>query len=290
MAANQMNATSPLIQQALRITRITDTGLVRTRNEDTVASDASIGLAVLADGMGGYNAGDIASQIATLVITAELKTYFETANQTDSRTLSIPLLHQQILQAAQIANQAIYQASTTRDECAGMGTTLVMTVFIDNQVCVGHIGDSRAYLFRHDQLIQLTHDHSVLQEQLDYGLITPAQAKVATYKNFVTRALGVSHLAEMEINHYPVAVGDLFLLCSDGLTDMVDDEEIALILHQSRNDIEVAAQNLIKIANLNGGKDNISVIIIEVVEQYPLQQLTWFQSIIRKFIHKGQYG
>jgi PPM family protein phosphatase len=165
-----------------------------------------------------------------------------------------------------------------------MGTTLVLSLFIDNKVVIGHIGDSRAYLLKNNDLIQLTNDHSVLQEQLDSGLLTAEQAKFATYKNFVTRALGVESEVDLELNTFNVEVGDIYLLCSDGLSEMVDDVEIGAIIIENRDNLSHAANMLVQKANQHGGKDNISVILIEVLGDYAINKTTWYKALISKVI------
>lgn len=274
------------LEHALRVARLTDVGQLRSRNEDAIASDASIGFALLADGMGGYNAGDVASQMAALSITAECTSQFNQARLA-KQAVSIPLASRWIVDAVTSANSAILEVSNTQAQCAGMGTTLVLALFTDNQVVIGHIGDSRAYVLRNDQLTQLTHDHSLLQEQIDAGLLTTEQAKHATYKNFVTKALGVDPVAELELNTHPVQVGDLYLLCSDGLTDMVEDHEIESTLIEHQHDLEALAHLLIRKANQRGGKDNISVILISVIEDFSLNKASWLQNIYKKVTHKG---
>jgi len=274
------------LEHALRIARHTDTGQLRTRNEDAIASDASIGLAVLADGMGGYNAGDVASQMATLTITAELISGFNRAHQSGKQVDS-EQASSLMSDAVHAANIAIYQVANEQEQCEGMGTTLVLSLFVDNRVVIGHIGDSRAYVLRNDQLKQLTNDHSLLQEQIDSGLITLEQAKLATYKNFVTKALGVDPVTDLEINTHNVEVGDLYLLCSDGLTDMLEPYEIETTLIEGQDDLESLANTLIRKANQRGGKDNISVILISVVEEFPLSKPNWLQSLIKKVVDKG---
>lgn len=274
------------LEHALRIARHTDTGQLRTRNEDAIASDASIGLAVLADGMGGYNAGDVASQMAVLTVTAELIAGFNRAHQSGKQVDS-DWASDLVSDAVHAANIAIYQVANEQEQCEGMGTTLVLSLFVDNRVLIGHIGDSRAYVLRDDQLRQLTNDHSLLQEQIDSGLLTPEQAKLATYKNFVTKAVGVDPITDLEINTYGVEVGDLYLLCSDGLTDMLEPYEIETTLIEGQDDLESLANTLIRKANQRGGKDNISVILISVVEQFPLNKPNWLKSLIKKVAHKG---
>jgi protein phosphatase len=271
------------LENALSIVRLSDTGKLRKRNEDTIASDVSIGLAVLADGMGGYNAGDVASQMAVLTITADLKTKFKHAIQ-ENQLIDTSNIKSHLVNAVNTANNAIFQVSREQAQCAGMGTTLVLSVFIDNKIVIGHIGDSRAYLFRNHDLTQLTNDHSVLQEQLDSGLLTAEQAKFVTYKNFVTRALGVESEVDLELSTFDVAIGDIYLLCSDGLTEMVEDDEIRTTLIENRENLAHAANTLVQKANQHGGKDNISVILIEVLAEFALNKTTWYKALISKVI------
>lgn len=270
------------LEQSLHIIRLTDTGKLRNRNEDSIASDASIGLALLADGMGGYNAGDIASQMAALTITAELKARFTTAQQSSNK-LDVHQAQNHLLEAINVANHAIFQVSNEQSHCAGMGTTLVAAVFIDNQVIIAHIGDSRAYVLRDEQLIQLTNDHSVLQEQLDAGLLSQEQARSVNYKNYVTRALGVDSIADTEDHVHPVKPNDIYLLCSDGLSDMVDDDEIRLTLSEHSDNLELAANTLIRKANMYGGKDNISLILIQVLQEFALKKPKWYTSLLKRY-------
>lgn len=271
------------LENALSIVRLSDTGKLRKRNEDTIASDVSIGLAVLADGMGGYNAGDVASQMAVLTITADLKTKFKHAIQ-ENQLIDTSNIKSHLVNAVNTANNAIFQVSREQAQCAGMGTTLVLSVFIDNKIVIGHIGDSRAYLFRNHDLTQLTNDHSVLQEQLDSGLLTAEQAKFVTYKNFVTRALGVESEVDLELSTFDVAIGDIYLLCSDGLTEMVEDDEIRTTLIENRENLAHAANTLVQKANQHGGKDNISVILIEVLAEFALNKTTWYKALISRVI------
>ncbi|MGZ8269879.1 MAG: Stp1/IreP family PP2C-type Ser/Thr phosphatase [Methylophilus sp.] len=271
------------LENALSIVRLSDTGKLRKRNEDTIASDVSIGLAVLADGMGGYNAGDVASQMAVLTITADLKTKFKNAIQ-ENQLIDTSNIKSHLVNAVNVANNAIFQVSKEQAQCAGMGTTLVLSVFIDNKVVIGHIGDSRAYLFRNHDLSQLTNDHSVLQEQLDSGLLTAEQAKFVTYKNYVTRALGVESEVDLELSTFDVAIGDIYLLCSDGLTEMVEEDEIRTTLIGNSDDLAHAANTLVQKANQHGGKDNISVILIEVLAEFALNKTTWYKALISKVI------
>jgi protein phosphatase len=242
---------------------------VRSHNEDSIASDADKGIVVLADGMGGYNAGEVASCMATTVISTELQQMLEEYSPFDidresGQTVAQSMLREQIAKA----NTSIYQAAQSQAQYAGMGTTLVVAMFHDNKVTVAHIGDSRLYRLRGDEFSQVTKDHSLLQEQIDSGLITPEQAKTSHNKNLVTRALGIDPEVEPEINDYDSQVGDIYLLCSDGLCDMVSDEDIGMAVQTLGANIKLCCQQLVQMANDNGGRDNISVILVKVVRDY----------------------
>jgi len=259
----------------LEIVRLTDVGLQRDHNEDAIASDDAMGFVVLADGMGGYKAGEVASEMAVLSITAEL--IESLANQQLGKidlVLGKQAEAQLIVDAVKSANEVIYSVSQSQPQCAGMGTTLVVGVFTNNKLLVGHIGDSRMYRLRDQVLSQITEDHSVLQEQINSGYITPEQAKYALNRNLVTRALGIDPEVELELNEYDVEVGDIYLVCSDGLTDLVDDDGIQSELNKLMPDMNAAAQALVQLANDNGGKDNISVILIKVKESFEYTK-TW---------------
>src|ERR1700675_4063639 len=190
-------------------------GMVRSHNEDSIASDGDQGLVVLADGMGGYNAGEVASGMATTVLVTEIQQLLEQQKpfQLDEQTgqpFAQRLLREQIAKA----NTSIYQAAQSQPQYAGMGTTLVVALFYDNRATVAHIGDSRLYRLRGDEFRQITKDHSLLQEQIDSGMITPQQAKLSQNKNLVTRALGIDPVVEAEIHEYETLPDDIYLLCS----------------------------------------------------------------------------
>lgn len=236
----------------------TDPGLARENNEDSVTFDAPTRLGILADGMGGYNAGEIASGMATAFIKSELGRWLSQAGRHANA--------REVRRAMEIcvdnANRSIFNASNSNPQYSGMGTTLVIAVFQDTRLMLGHIGDSRCYRLRGDEFTQITKDHSLLQEQLDAGLITREQAAVSTNKNLVTRALGVEDAVLLEVNEYRVDPGDLYLLCSDGLSDMVDDASLAAILRTDAP-LEQKVGQLVEAANANGGRDNISVLLAE---------------------------
>jgi len=257
------------LTQALAIATATDPGMVRSHNEDSVGADAPLGLAVLADGMGGYNAGEVASGMATSVIMSELQRVAQEAppylaDPDTGRTLAGRYLREQI----EKANKAIFEAAQGQPQYAGMGTTLVLALFYDNRVAIAHIGDSRAYRLRGDELVQMTRDHSLLQEQLDSGMITPEQARYSQNKNLVTRALGIDPSVEPEIHEHDTQPGDIWLLCSDGLNDMVSDGDIAMTLSALSANLPLAAQQLVQLANDAGGRDNVSVVLVKVVRDF----------------------
>ena len=272
------------LTQALAAASLTDPGRVRDHNEDCIESRPDIGLFVLADGMGGYNAGEVASGMATSLISDGLQESWNPRELTklsreDAKALSEKLIREQISRA----NNAIFTTSQNNPECAGMGTTLVVSLFYDNFLTVAHIGDSRLYRLRGDVMEQVTRDHSLLQEQLDSGLITPEEAKLSQNKNLVTRALGIDPTVDPEVHVHETRPDDIFLLCSDGLSDMVEDEEIRLTLITLRQNPSLTVQQLIQAANDNGGRDNISAMLIRVAEPYgvPRGWLARFKALFQ---------
>ncbi|MEI8155499.1 MAG: Stp1/IreP family PP2C-type Ser/Thr phosphatase [Burkholderiales bacterium] len=238
---------------------LTDPGRARDNNEDSVAFDEPTLTAVLADGMGGYNAGEIASGMATAFIKSELSRWLTEAGDGAKA--------REVRRAMEIcvdnANRSIFNSANSNAHYAGMGTTLVVGVFRDDKLVLGHIGDSRCYRLRGGVMDQITKDHSLLQEQMDAGLITAEQAATSSIKNLVTRALGVDELVQLEVNEYSVQAGDIYLMCSDGLSDMVDANAIGQIV-ATEEGLEQKAKQLIDLANGNGGRDNISVLMIEL--------------------------
>ena len=234
-----------------------DTGRARSNNEDSVAVDEAASLAVLADGMGGYNAGEVASNMATSFIKTELGRWLAEAA---SRASDIEVRRAMDI-CVDNANRAIFNAANANPQYAGMGTTLVVAVFRDGQLRLGHVGDSRAYRWRGGQLSQITRDHSLLQEQIDAGLITPEQAAFSANKNLVTRAVGVEDTVLLETHLHEMQPGDVYLMCSDGLSDMLDDAMIARLL-QTHDSLVDAGGALIAAANDAGGKDNIALILV----------------------------
>jgi protein phosphatase len=254
------------LSSVLEVAIATHPGMVRSHNEDSLAADAEIGLAVLADGMGGYNAGEVASGIAVELIRTEMKKSLSNKNPEELNGQDAEKL---IEAHSTRANTTIYQASQSQPQYSGMGTTLVVALWHDNQITVGHIGDSRLYRLRGGALEQITRDHSLLQEQIDSGMITKEQARHSQNKNLVTRAVGIDPEVETEIHTYSVQPGDVYLLCSDGLSDMVTDEDVQLTLSSLVANLPLAAEQLVQLANDNGGRDNVSVILVRIAKDYP---------------------
>jgi protein phosphatase len=236
----------------------TDPGLARENNEDSVTVDEPTRLGILADGMGGYNAGEVASGMATTFIKSELGRWLSQAGRHANA--------REVRRAMEIcvdnANRSIFNAANSNPQYSGMGTTLVVGVFQDGRLMLGHIGDSRCYRLRGGQFEQITKDHSLLQEQMDAGLITPEQAATSTNKNLVTRALGVEDAVLLEVNEHKVEPGDIYLMCSDGLSDMLDDDTLAQML-SGEGSLDQKTVQLIDAANANGGRDNISVLLVQ---------------------------
>ena len=258
-------------------------GMVRSHNEDSVFVDADAGIAVLADGMGGYNAGEVASGIAVNFVSNGMVPELRSGRELSKVDVTSGLTHAALLLQQQIAsaNKGIYEAAQARPECAGMGTTIVTLVFCGNRVSIGHVGDSRCYRMRGEKFEQLTHDHSLLQEQIDSGQLTPEQAKYSLNKNLVTRALGIEAIVPADIVEYRVEANDIYLLNSDGLTDMVEPDVIQTIIDDKRSDLAEAAAELIDIANQNGGRDNISVVLVRVPPDF-LPAAGWAQRWLAK--------
>ena len=253
------------ITEALEIFSQTHPGMVRSHNEDSVACEPAYGLVVLADGMGGYNAGEVASGIAVSVMVSEISRALQDASPTDrdesgGEELGVMLLRDNL----QKANASIFHAAESQPQYSGMGTTIVSGIFYDNRVAVGHIGDSRMYRLRGEVLVAITRDHSLLQEQIDGGIISVEDARLSKNKNLVTRAVGIDAEVVPEIHVHDVLVGDVYLLCSDGLNDMMEDEDIQSTLYALQNNLPLAANQLIQMANDNGGRDNVSVILVKV--------------------------
>ena len=242
----------------LLIAGLTDPGRMREQNEDNIAMAPEAGLAVVADGMGGHQAGEVASRLAVEAITRHVVTTLSEAKESSNGSIEVALVRD----AIQRANQAIYEHAHAQPEYAGMGSTVVVTLFYDDKLCVGHVGDSRLYRFRDTILEQVTEDHSVVQELVSRGLVTAEEARQSIGKNLVTRALGVDPDVEADISEYDVYDDDIYLLCSDGVNDVLADGDIEMMLTEQGRDLETIARHMVNTANERGGPDNISVILV----------------------------
>jgi protein phosphatase len=247
----------------------TDLGLKRKNNEDSYLGDPSLGLFVVCDGMGGGNAGEVASRLAVETIRAHVQ---ETAKATDFPAQSSPSdfspATAHLVDAVQTANHVVYQTSLENPAYAGMGTTVVAVRVTGQVLSIAHVGDSRAYLLRGKTIQPLTVDHSWVAEQVQQGLMSEAEAESSPKRNIVTRALGVGQTVDVDIAEMPLFRGDRLLLCSDGLTRHVRQQEILRTI-QAHSDPDAAVDRLIRLANLAGGHDNSTVLLITIQPQKP---------------------
>ena len=241
----------------------TDTGLVRAHNEDAIAISADHGFAILADGMGGYSAGEVASGIATSVLKETLEQRLRD-QQWDVRLNRSKRVQQMMVESIVHANDSIFEAARLNPKNSGMGTTLVAALFHQDKVTIAHVGDSRAYRLRKGDIVQITHDHSMLQEQIDAGLISEENAQFAQNRNLITRAMGIDYDLEVEVHEHQTQEGDLYLLCSDGLSDMLSKPQILATLVAANGKLDAACDELIRKSNEHGGRDNISIVLITV--------------------------
>lgn len=236
-------------------------GLVRAVNQDSVCAVPRLGLALLADGLGGYRAGEVAAEMATRGLRRALA-----ADRRAARGAWPAALHALLRQRVGEISGAIHHQAQHSMDHAGMGTTLVLALFSGNTLTSAHVGDSRLYRLRADCFEQLTRDHSLLQEQIEAGLVLPEHARLSVDRNLVTRALGVGARVNVDVADHRVEPGDVYLLCSDGLTDMVPDDAIRAILLPPGIHLEQAADTLLTTANRNGGRDNVSLILVRAYD------------------------
>lgn len=261
---------------SLEVTALSDVGNVRQFNEDSVAVDADYGILALADGMGGHRAGEVASRLATEILmdglTAAVAGFRPNMHQ------HAPLLA--VEQSINRANRAIIEAGRVDVKYQGMGTTLALALFYDNQVALAHVGDSRIYRVRDNRLQLLTRDDSLLRDQVELGLISAAEASQSHNRSLVTRALGLADTVAPHIAQDDAEPGDVYLVCSDGLNDLVDDDDIELIVTSLRANLPLAAQILVQAAKDNGGVDNVSVVLARVREPFPAEHPGWFTRML----------
>lgn len=260
---------------------VTDIGKIREKNEDNVLISSELGLGIVADGMGGHSAGEVASNIAVSVLA-------ETVRKLDNGQLKIPdtflpkleKTERKMLMAANLANIAIYSTAQSSDIYKMMGTTLTGVVFDKENAVTVHVGDSRLYLLRNDKIVQITTDHSLANEQVRRGLLTRAEADRSKIQNVLTRAMGIKKNVEFDLLKFPVRVGDVLLLCSDGLYKGLREEEMAQLLKDGHNmPIVKLCRQLVRVANDKDGQDNISAVLIKILPSKPLS----FKQKIKRF-------
>ena len=233
-----------------------DTGRKRKANEDSVLSNDWLGLYLVADGMGGHSCGDVASQTALEVARGKVELAKKNGNL-DKDPCKV------LLESIELANRAVFELAQGMPNCRSMGTTVTGLVLNGDKLFTGNVGDSRVYRIRDSAMEQLTRDHSLVEEQIALGTITKEQARTSPVRNVITRALGLKETVEVDLTEHDIRDGDFILACSDGLTGMVPDEEIlATVLERGSENLNAATTELIELANLNGGTDNITVILL----------------------------
>jgi protein phosphatase len=245
----------------------THVGMKREHNEDSFLALPEAGLFAVCDGMGGYAAGEVASKLAC----DEMRQFFELTDRDHEATWpykadrALSFDENRLAVSIKLANQTVIERSQTDPKCRGMGTTVVGLLFgEDNHIVVAHAGDSRAYVFREGDLHRLTRDHSLVEEYVRMGRLTPEEAKNFPQKNIILRALGQQKTIEIEVHTHEAQTGDIYLLCSDGLSGMLEDEQIQAILRgqSGLGQLNACAQTMIDQANKAGGQDNITCVLV----------------------------
>ena len=263
---------------------VTDIGKIREKNEDNVLISSGLGLGVVADGMGGHSAGEVASSIAVSVLA-------ETIRKVNNGQLKIPetflpkldTAERKILMAANLANAAIYSTAQSSDIYKMMGTTLTGIILDYDCATAVHVGDSRLYLFRDNKITQVTTDHSLAMEHVRRGLLTRAEADRSKIQNVLTRAMGIKKNIEFDLLRFPVKINDVLLLCSDGLYKGLRETDIEDILRAGKEaSIVKLCKQLVRAANEKDGQDNISAVLIKIL---PPKPLTFAQRVQRFFSH-----
>ena len=257
------------LRDKIEIYGLTDTGLVRDHNEDAIGNNHDLGLVVLADGMGGHRGGEVASAITVNIIldtlADELRKIKPGEADDDGHSLQSLAVYEAIVKA----NEKVYTSSKENSQYRGMGTTVVVLLFYNDRFTAAHVGDSRLYRYRDGELEQITNDHSLMQELIDRGFYSPEQAEQSLNRNLVTRAIGIEESVEIDVTEDEAHTGEIFLLCSDGVTDMVGDDLIRETIMNNSDDLSQIAGELIRLANESGGKDNISVILARPLKPFP---------------------
>ncbi len=265
------------LRGAIQFAMQTDVGRVRTNNEDAVGADDELGLLILADGMGGYKAGEVASGVAVAsvleTVRKRLPQLRDDAGEDDHSAHALLLR-----EALEAAHTSVYHVSRSQKQCEGMGTTAVVLLFRDDCIAVASVGDSRLYRLRDREIQQVTRDHSLVQELIDRGFYSEEEAEQKVARNIVTRALGIEPEIQVDLIEEPAEVGDIYLMCSDGLSDLVPADAIRLTLLQFADNLENAAAELVRQANMAGGKDNVSVVVARIDRSFA-EKRSWFDRV-----------
>lgn len=243
----------------------TDVGQKRQGNEDRFCLDPALGLYVVADGMGGHAAGEVASRLAVETIQEWMAKYL---SGTDAAIVGPAAAGGSaeanfLLSSIRLANRIIFDSAKGRREYAGMGTTVVAVLTHGDRFVLAHVGDSRIYRIRGDRIVQVSRDHSFVQEQVDNGMMSAAEAHQSQYRHMITRALGLKEIVDVDLTEQPARPGDVLLLCSDGLSDLLDDEDMLVAVRDHADDLNQACQALVDRANAKGGDDNITVLVVQ---------------------------
>ena len=247
----------------------TDVGRRRTNNEDTYRADEALGLFLVADGLGGHASGEVASRLAAETIQDQLTTWARGGSPPPALGLAVagaPEAATHLANSIRFANQVIHGAASTRPECHGMATTVVAALVAEGRLILAYVGDSRIYRVRDRKLEQLSQDHSLVREQVALGLISEDEAVVSPQRNVVTRAVGMEPTVMVDVQAEPIHEGDTLLLCSDGLSDMVEEPFILETLIQAGEDLEQGCEALVELANARGGRDNITALLVRFSE------------------------
>ena len=257
----------------------TDKGLVREENEDVFCIERDQGLLAVADGMGGYASGEVASKMAIDIVRDYLKNEENPLLDEYSPKYSKPT--NRMTSGIRLANKAIYDTSKSQSQLNGMGTTIAAVLVSGNRLSIAHVGDSRVYLLRGGNIEQITDDHTVVSEQVEKGLMTKEEAAQSDIRHILTRALGIAPNVDVDMDELIVAQGDKLVLCSDGLSELVSDDEILSTVMSSRT-LEVACDQLIGMANEKGGGDNITVIVASLHQEGLLHRFLRILGFVRR--------
>lgn len=265
----------------LDVAALTDVGRVRSCNEDAVAADKEHGIAIVADGMGGHRAGEVASRMARDIVLAALcghRGKHGAKNRIKHRTTPSRVIEQALGQA----NHSILAAAQDNPNYRGMGTTIALLLFHGGSVTLAHIGDSRIYRLREGRLSLLTRDDSLLSDQVEWGLISTEETGASRNRHLVTGALGIRPQLAPTLREETLQADDVFLVCSDGLNDMVDESDIELIVRSLHMNLPLAASHLMQLANDNGGLDNVSVVLVKAgAASAPVRANGWLSRLFR---------